>query len=153
MFHSGSYLDANKCGSVRTAKLRRQQGVLKAALMARRIPTADDIYVVICDRTRRGGTYFVGEIARVPLTLKTQEGLFVRYKGGFYPLHDKHELGARMEEIRGNGFFLSARSGSVRRRNETDSPRAFILDSERIQPYYDPVARKCSPSMIGDLEG
>jgi|ERR1035437_8922630 hypothetical protein len=114
------------------------------------IRPADDIYVVTCHPTKSGGVYYVGEIKRVPLTVKARDGLFVRYKGGFYPLHCKRELRVRIEELRAGGFFLSARSGSVRRRNEIDSPRDFILDSERLEQYYDPVARKCAAARRSD---
>ena len=112
-------------------------------VMVHEMRRANDIYVVTCHSTRTGGVYYISEIVRVPLTVKARNGLFVRYKGGFYTLHDRHELGARIERLRADGFFLSARSGSVRRRSEIDSPRPFILDSERIEQYYDPVARKC----------
>jgi hypothetical protein len=106
------------------------------------IRRAHDIYAVTCHPTRTGGVYHVSEIARVPLTVKARDGLFVRYKGRFHPLHDKRELRAHIERLRADGFFLSARSGSVRRSNEIDSPRAFVLDSERIEQYYDRVAHK-----------
>ena len=52
--------------------------------------------------TRTGGVYLVSEITRVPLTEKAGDGLFVRYKGGFYP-PDKHELGACIERLRAGG--------------------------------------------------